>query len=208
MNRIVSALPGRIRLRDPALRALRTNERLQTIIAKFDGVRSVEGRTKSGSVLLLYDATRIDRSAMEAQVEAAAAAELALQDGVPSRSAPPAAAPDRTAKRASRFPAGRASPASPTRPATIPGDRRGPPFSTRAILRQLNEYAKFGMIASLGASLALAAAGRKRLHIATGGVYLALLGIHLAVHRRQLLKLRDRAVGTSPLRPFAPRPFE
>ncbi len=174
------------------------NERLQTLIATFDGVRSVEGRAKSGSVLLLYDATRIDRSSMEARVEAAAAAELAPQGGVPSRRAPRAAAPDQAAKSASRVSPRRASPASPTRQASVPGDRRGPPFSRRAILRRLNGYAKFGMMASLGASLALAAAGNKRLHIATGGVYLALLGIHMAVHRRQLLKWPDGAVGTSP----------
>lgn len=188
MTRIVSALPGRIRLRAPALRAPRTNERLQTAIAKFDGVRSVEGCAKSGSVLLFYDATKIDRSSMEAQVEAAAAAELGPRDGIPARGASRTAAPDRAAKSPDPSPVKGDFHVAPARQAGMPGDRRGPPFSKRAIVRRLNGYAKVGMMASLGASLALAAAGNKRLHIATGSVYLALLGIHMAVHRRQLLK--------------------
>lgn len=198
MSRIVSALPGRIRLRDPALRAPRTNERLQAVVAKFDGVRSVEGRPNSGSVVLLYDAATVDRSSMEARVEAAAAAELAPRDGDPPRATTSSTSTEGAAKSAGRP---RATRASVARPVTVPGDRRGPPFSGRAILRLLNGYAKVGMMASLGASLALAAVGNKRLHIATGGVYLAFLSIHMAVHRRQLLKWRDGAVR-------APRPFD
>lgn len=188
MSRIVSALPGRIRLRDPALRAPRTNERLQTVIAKFDGVRSVEGRTRSGSVVLLYDTTTTDRSSMEARVEAAAAAELSPRDDAPGRPAPPAVARNTAARNVSGSRTGPLAAGSPTPRGSVSGDRRGPPFSRRAILRRLNGYAKVGMMASLGASLALAAAGNKRLHIATGSVYLALLGIHMAAHRRQLLK--------------------
>jgi hypothetical protein len=42
------------------------------------------------------------------------------------------------------------------------------------------------MPASLAASLALAAAGAKRWHAATGGLFLAALHVHLAVHRRHL----------------------
>jgi hypothetical protein len=158
---------------------------LQGVIAKFDGVRSVEGRTQSGSVVLLYDATRIDHSSMEARVEAAAAAELAPEEGDPVRGATSSSPAGPAAKSTARP---RAPRAAVTRSTLVSGDRRGPPFSKRAILRRLNGYAKLGMMASLGASLALAAAGNKRLHIATGSVYLALLGIHMAVHRRQLLK--------------------
>ena len=39
-----------------------------------------------------------------------------------------------------------------------------------------------------GASLALAATGAKRGHAALGGVFVLLLGVHLAVHRHRLLK--------------------
>lgn len=189
MNRIVSALPGRIRVRDPALRTRQTNERLRTITANFDGIRSVEGNSKAGSLLLLYDAMKINRSSMEAQVEAALAAELDSQDQPVFRSSPTPAAPrSRIAAGAVSTRGERELPPRRAPEAAVPGDRRGPPFSRRALARRLNGYAKVGMVASLGASLALAAAGNKRLHIATGGVYLALLGIHMAVHRRHLLK--------------------
>lgn len=54
--------------------------------------------------------------------------------------------------------------------------------------RRLNTWAKYGMLGSLGASLVLAAAGSKKAHAATGGLFLGLLGIHMAVHRRHLFK--------------------
>ena len=52
----------------------------------------------------------------------------------------------------------------------------------------INRWAKRGMLLTLGASLALAATGAKRGHAALGGVFVLLLGVHLAVHRRRLLK--------------------
>lgn len=58
--------------------------------------------------------------------------------------------------------------------------------SARRRSRQLNRVAKLGMLASLPASLALAAGGSKRLHIVTGGVFTLLLLAHLLVHRRHL----------------------
>ncbi|MBI2306368.1 MAG: cation transporter [Rhodocyclales bacterium] len=64
------------------------------------------------------------------------------------------------------------------------------PRDKAAIGRRLriNRIAKYGMLGSLGASLALAAAGNKRWHAATGIVFVACLGVHLATHRRQLLR--------------------
>lgn len=53
---------------------------------------------------------------------------------------------------------------------------------------RINRLAKYGMLTSLGTSLALAAAGNKRWHAATGMVFVACLGVHLATHRRQLLR--------------------
>lgn len=62
-----------------------------------------------------------------------------------------------------------------------------PPVSLgRRRSRQLNRLAKLGMLASLPASLALAAAGSKRLHVVTGGVFTLLLLAHMLVHRRHL----------------------
>ncbi|MBK1687591.1 HMA2 domain-containing protein [Rubrivivax gelatinosus] len=54
--------------------------------------------------------------------------------------------------------------------------------------RQLARATNVGMLASLGSSLALAAAGAKAAHVATGSVFLGLLGVHLAMHRRSLLR--------------------
>lgn len=53
---------------------------------------------------------------------------------------------------------------------------------------QVNRYAKYGALASLGLSLALAAAGKKRWHAITGGVFLAFLAAHMTVHRRHMLR--------------------
>ena len=63
--------------------------------------------------------------------------------------------------------------------------RRMFPPSTRV---RINRAAKAGMLGSLAVSLALAAAGNKRWHAATGLVFVVCLGVHLAVHRRRLLR--------------------
>lgn len=67
-------------------------------------------------------------------------------------------------------------------PAAAPKPRRA---SRRRKLARANNL---GMLASLGGSLALAAAGAKSAHVATGTVFLGLLGVHLAMHRRSLLR--------------------
>jgi hypothetical protein len=77
MNRIVSAVPGRLRLRDLALRDHQQLERLRCTIAAFDGVRSVDGNPKAGSLVVRYDVASLEPGRIEAQVEAAAAIELA-----------------------------------------------------------------------------------------------------------------------------------
>lgn len=54
--------------------------------------------------------------------------------------------------------------------------------------RRWNRAAKWGMLISFPVSLALAAAGGKKLHVATGGLFSTLLLVHLYVHRRHWLK--------------------
>lgn len=188
MNRIVSALPGRIRVREPALRARKTNERLQTVLADFDGVLSVEGNQKTGSLLVRYDVRKVSPQAMEAQIEAAVGAESGSANGASSVSSPRGKPPETAAVKDLEPNEASLRPADRQLERRRQIDRRGPPYSRRAVLRRLNGYAKIGMLTSLAASLALAAGGSKRLHAATGGVYLALLGIHMAVHRHHLLK--------------------
>lgn len=63
-----------------------------------------------------------------------------------------------------------------------------PGISRREMARRWNRFAKLGMLASFPVSLALAAAGGKKLHAATGGVFSLLMLVHLLVHRRHLVK--------------------
>jgi len=142
MTRVVSSLPGRIRLRDPALRQPDRLERLCAALQAMEAVLMVEANLKAGSVVFRYDATEVDVEAVEAAVERAAEAEI-----------------------------------SRPRPAHRPSARV-----------RINRYAKRGMLASLGASLILAAAGQKRWHILTGGAFVACLAVHLVVHRRHLVR--------------------
>lgn len=60
-------------------------------------------------------------------------------------------------------------------------------FSGSARVRA-NRWAKRGMLASLGVSLALAAWGSKRWHVLSGVAFLHALGVHLWVHRRHLTR--------------------
>lgn len=59
---------------------------------------------------------------------------------------------------------------------------------SRPLRKQVNRIAKLGMIGSLSASLILAASGQKRWHVVTGAAFVACLGVHLGVHRRNLLR--------------------
>jgi hypothetical protein len=75
-------------------------------------------------------------------------------------------------------------------PAAIPGENATTPARQRHYTRAsltLNRYAKYGMLAGLGASLAYAAIGSTRAHAWTGAVFIACLGAHLAVHRHRLV---------------------
>ncbi len=82
---IVSALPGRIRLRHPLLRQPARNRDLADRLAALDGLRVADSSTTAGSLLILYDPARTARGTVEAQVAAAAADVLNI--------APPPAAP-------------------------------------------------------------------------------------------------------------------
>lgn len=76
----------------------------------------------------------------------------------------------------------------PAVPDALPGEAENSANSRRAVAREWNRVAKLGMMASLPLSLVLAAAGSKKTHALTGGVFTALLLVHLVVHRRHLIK--------------------
>ncbi|MGC8854948.1 MAG: HMA2 domain-containing protein, partial [Halothiobacillaceae bacterium] len=60
MNPILSSSPGRIRLRHPALRNPDRLQTLATTIGTWPQVGSVEANARTGSLLILYDATTLD----------------------------------------------------------------------------------------------------------------------------------------------------
>lgn len=159
-NALVSCLPGRIRLRHPALRAGRCNAELQAALHALDGALVVEPDLTVGSVLFQYDLTRCDPRSMETQVSALC--ERALGD----------------APQTTRTPSSLAAVSVKT-PSV---ERR------RLMTRQFNRTAKIAMLASFPLSLVLAALGKKRLHAITGGIFTLFLLVHLSVHRRALSK--------------------
>ncbi|HYG85239.1 MAG TPA: hypothetical protein VD978_03190 [Azospirillum sp.] len=80
---IVSALPGRIRLRHPSLRQRSRSQELTARLAALDGLRIAESNPAVGSLLVLYDPACVERTAIEARVAAAASAVLDNGDAAP-----------------------------------------------------------------------------------------------------------------------------
>lgn len=81
MTRIASSVPGRLRLRDPALRRGPALSRLATDLAGLPGVLGVAANDQAGSVVVTYDAGRIARSEMEAAALRVAEAVLGPSGG-------------------------------------------------------------------------------------------------------------------------------
>ncbi len=77
MNRIVSSLPGRIRVRLPQLRDAARLARLHDALAACHEVRDCQFNPATGSLLLHYDPAACDPQAMENLVDEAVDAELA-----------------------------------------------------------------------------------------------------------------------------------
>lgn len=81
---IVSAVPGRIRLRHPTLRRPDRHREVADRLVAVDGLRVAEGNPAVGSLLVLYDPAALDPAEAEARVVAVA---------VPDSASAPAAAP-------------------------------------------------------------------------------------------------------------------
>ncbi|MCR6629148.1 MAG: hypothetical protein NVV74_03320 [Magnetospirillum sp.] len=86
---IASRLPGRLRLRHPALRRSPANRHLCDELGGWDGVTSAEGNPATGGVLLRYDPVQVEPAAMEARVETRLAE---LFDAPPAKAAAPGGA--------------------------------------------------------------------------------------------------------------------
>ena len=184
---LASSIPGRLRLRAAALRHAPALSRACEALQAHPGVVSVQANARAGSLLLHYAPALLPWRQAENRLAAVAWAAVAPQDAqTPKASEAPKApkapkAPHRTRSAAAARPLpARAS--VPAAPAALAQERH------RAICHQANRWAKRGMLMSLGASLALAATGAKSGHAVLGGVFVLLLGVHLTVHRRHLLK--------------------
>lgn len=152
---LASRLPGRLRLRDRALRGRALYDSLMAEFRGWPGVVSLEGSLTTGSILLHYDVEQVSQADMEAKVMAAIAPVLGTAEPVVSEA-----------------------------PAHV---RAEAPAYRRALARRLNRYSKIGMMISLPLSLAALAAS-KRVHAGAGGLFVALMLVHMTVHRRHLLK--------------------
>ena len=142
MKCIVSAVPGRLRIKDSAFADATVGERIALLLSQELSLTSTRVNPGATSIVLNYDADSISPGELHRQVEQRLAAELGR----------PLLSPRRRARRL-----------------------------------RVNRYAKIAALTSLGASLAFAAAGRKRLHVLTGTIFVASLGVHLAIFRRTLV---------------------
>lgn len=173
MNCVASSLPGRIRLRHAALRNPDRLARLRQSIADWPQVRTVATNEKAGSLLVSYDAVALQENDCARRC-AAALAELLP---APARATP-------IKSKAAAIEAKAPPVITGARPrAAVPSQTRSGAPRVRA-----NRLAKRAMLATLAASLLLAALGAKRWHIWTGIAFLHALGVHLWVHRRNLVR--------------------
>jgi hypothetical protein len=71
MSRIVSSIPGRIRVRDKKLRNQTTLDRLKTELLNIAAITTLEGNNRTGNLLVWFDKNVVTLSGMEAQIESA-----------------------------------------------------------------------------------------------------------------------------------------
>jgi hypothetical protein len=143
MKRIVSAVPGRLRIKDGALADRALCERIALRLTQDLAITSTRINTGAASIVVAYDTDAMSPGEAHLQIERVFAEEFP----------PPQFAPRRRSRRL-----------------------------------RVNRYAKLVALTSLGASLAFAAAGQKRMHVLTGTVFVASLGVHLAIFRRTLVR--------------------
>jgi hypothetical protein len=86
MNRIVSSLPGRIRIRDKRLRNPARLDRLESELLKIEAISELYPNAGAGSVVVHFDPAEIDTAAFELKIEAAVDAALEAPLSKPKRS--------------------------------------------------------------------------------------------------------------------------
>ena len=72
MNRIVSSLPGRIRVRDKNLRNQAKLNELKNELSKIAAITELQDNVRTGSILVRFAPGAIELSVLEANIESAA----------------------------------------------------------------------------------------------------------------------------------------
>lgn len=78
MSRVVSSLPGRIRIRDKALRSRARLAQVEAELKRVEGVVVVEPNAAAGSIVLHYAPDRTDPVRLESDIDALIDKALAL----------------------------------------------------------------------------------------------------------------------------------
>ena len=71
MSRIVSSIPGRIRLRDKKLRNQAMLDRLKAELLKIAAITALEGNSRTGSLIVRFDKNSVEMTCIKAQIESA-----------------------------------------------------------------------------------------------------------------------------------------
>ena len=77
MTRIASSSPGRIRIKDTALRRQDCLSRVQKDLAPLEGVRELRANPAAGSIVVFFDHGQVSPAELERRVEQAVDAALA-----------------------------------------------------------------------------------------------------------------------------------
>lgn len=165
---IASHVPGRLRLRHPALGRSAGNAEVVAALAVREGVSSAAGNPRTAGVLVLYDAAALPPDEAEVAV-------LNVLASVTGPEADGATAEDLEVGASETSPSDAIS-------ATRPSAR------TRfaATYRKVRVPVNIAMLATLGGSLLALGIGRKA-HAALGVAHLGVLALHLVQYRRRLV---------------------
>lgn len=159
MISIASSIDGRLRVRVPELRGALALAECRAELAAIPGVALVVSNERTGSLLIHYDTAQILRSEMEAR----ACVCLGMTPEVLDDD-------------------GQSDLQDAPRPAWTGA------LKWRPARRDVNRYAKLGAVACMAVSLLAIAARQKRLHAWSGAASLVLVAVHMAIHRRTLLR--------------------
>ncbi|MDO4232417.1 MAG: hypothetical protein Q4D19_09810 [Lautropia sp.] len=209
---LVSSVPGRIRLRGDRLRHAAGLADLSRKLEALPGALAIETNARVGSVLFAYRCSVLTPSEAEAQLSAMLAKTLPapVRRPVPTptpvapRPAPAVMAPAKASGNDAKQGAMSALAVTKGVVSRMVGASKGDKVTKAAQTlvavaaspqatpwkwqRTANKVAKRGMLVSLGTSLGLAASGAKKGHAASGAAFVAMLGVHLLVHRKSVLK--------------------